>query len=441
MKSKVLIVVLLLATGGAAQAATTFLADDFNGYADDAALTAAGWTILDTAAAIEDSTWTITNPGGRVNPPSLDGSPTTGNFLISDSDQQSASNPVDSGASHDVYTPFFSTIGGGIVWLHADVSAQLNNNGAAIFDVEVSTDGGDVWNNVFSRVAPGRASDEGATTRLPDNTNTDGYFGRLDVDLSGVAANQDNVQVRFRHYEPNWDWWIALDNVRVDDVAPLQGGPITVFSEDFSSKTLGAMLVDGLNTGTETWTTDDGLKGNRYTAGTVAGHGINRLMHSAAEGPNGEVEFAILDSDANPDPAENEFLMTPLLDLAGMTEVYLEYKDEITASSGINQSVLLMREDNGNGEPDMDDAILQVIFDYNAGGLFDNGEEPFYHERLFSVPEAAGLSDVFFAFRFEGGGDNWWWAVDDVAVTAVPEPTTLFLLGLGGLAALRRKRR
>ena len=87
----------------------------------------------------------------------------------------------------------------------------------------------------------------------------------------------------------------------------------------------------------------------------------------------------------------------------------------------------------------MADTILQTIFDYNAGGLFDNGEEPFYHERVFSVPEAAGLNDIFFAFRYVGG-DNWWWAVDDVMVTAVPEPATMVLLGLGGLALIRRRR-
>jgi hypothetical protein len=440
MKNRISIWALLIVLSSVAQGQTVFLSDDFESYATDGDLTAAGWAILDTAAAIENSTWTITNPGGRANPPTLDGSPSTGNFLISDSDQQSNSNPVDSGASHDLYTPIFSTLGGSAVWLHADVSAQLNNNGAAIFDIEVSTNGGDTWDNVFSRVAPGRASDEGATTRLPDNTNTDGYFGRLDVDLSAVATGQEAVQVRFRHFEPNWDWWIAMDNLQVDDAAPPQGGPITVFSEDFSSKTLGSMLVDGLNTGTETWTTDDGLKGNRYTAGAIGGHAVNRLMHPDAEGPDGQVEFAILDSDANPDPTEDEFLMTPLLDLAGMTDVFLHYKDEIDAATGATQTVLLMKEDNGNGVPDMGDAILQIIFNYNGGGLFDNGEEPFYHERIFSVPEAAGQSGVFFAFRYEGG-DNWWWAVDDVMVTAIPEPTTIALLGLGGLALLRRKRR
>ena len=393
---------------------TTFLFDDFESYADDAGLTAAGWTILDTPEAIEGSTWTITNPAGRTNPATLDGSASTGKFLISDSDQQSESNPVDSGASHDVSTPSFSTLGYTTVWLHADVSAQLNNNGAAIFDVEVSTDGGGTWTNVFSRVSPGRASSEGATTRLPDNTNTDGYYGRLDVDLSAVAPNEPDVQVRFRHFEPNWDWWIALDNILINDVAAPQGGPITVFSEDFSNG-LGQMnVVSGNgNTGTETWHTSD--KGGRYMPGTVQEQGVNRL----GPHPNEHPEFAIIDSDADPDPAEDEWLMTPVLDLTGLAEVFLHYDSETVMSSGVsNQEVRVSLDGASTFE-------AAPIFAYTGGGLFDNGEEPVFAERIFDVSSiAAGESQVVFAFRYTGDGDDWWWAIDNVKVSGtLPEPS------------------
>ncbi|MHC4356523.1 MAG: alpha/beta hydrolase-fold protein, partial [Planctomycetota bacterium] len=388
------------------------LEEDFEGYIDDANLAAAGWTILDTPEAIEASTWTITNPGGRGNPATLDGSASTGQFLISDSDQQSESNPVDSGASHDVSTPSFSTLGVTTVWLHVDVSAQLNNNGSAIFDVEVSTDGGGTWANVFSRVAPGRASAKGGTTRLPDNTNVDGYFGRLDVDISAVAADQADVQVRFRHFEPTWDWWIAIDNVVVDNVAAPQGGDMTVFSEDFSNG-LGQMnAVSGEgNTGTETWHTTD--KGVRYVPGTVGEKGVNRL----GPHPNEHPEFAIIDSDADPDPLEDEWLMTPSLDLSGMAEVFLHYESETVMSSGVvNQEVLVSLDGGTTFE-------ATPIFAYTGGGLFDNGEEPVYAVRIFDVSgTAAGQSQVVFAFRYTGGGDNWWWAVDNVAVTGTPEP-------------------
>jgi hypothetical protein len=430
MKRNIIMFVLVLALGGLAQAGVTYFSDDFEGYTTDADVTTAGWIILDTAAAIETSTWTVTNPGARANPATLDGSASTGNFMISDSDQQTGANPVDSGASHDLYTPSFSTLGGTTVWLHADVSAQLNNNGAAIFDVEVSTDG-ETWSNVFSRVAPGRISSNSATTRLPNNTNADGYFGRLDVDISGVAANQADVQVRLRHYEPNWDWWIAVDNVLIDNVAVPQGGSITVFSEDFSNG-LGQMNVfsgQG-NTGTETWHTTD--KGGRYVPGTVQEQGVNRLGPHPGETP----DFAIIDSDANPDPAEDEYLMTPTLDLLEMTEVFLHYKSETVVYSDTEAQDVLISLDGGNTFE------ATPIFDYLGGGLWDGGEEPFYAERIFDVSDiAAGQSQVVFAFRFKGTGNDYWWAIDDVMVTAVPEPATVALLALGSLGLIRRKRR
>ncbi|MHC4748776.1 MAG: LamG-like jellyroll fold domain-containing protein [Planctomycetota bacterium] len=413
MKEKIILLASVLALVSVAQAQRIYFSDDFDAYATDVDVTAAGWVIQDTPQATEDSTWTITNPGNRSNPPAIDGTPTTGKFMISDSDAQSVSGPLDNGASHDLHTPSFSTLGGGTVWLHVDVSAQLNNNGACIFDVEVSTDGGSTWTNVFSRVAPGRISNNGASTRLPDNTNVGGYFGRLDINLSPHAANRSDVKVRFRHYEPNWDWWIAIDNVVVDDIA-VEGGRTMVFFEDFSSKTLGKMFVDGLNTGVETWSTAD--KGDRYTAGQAPNDQplIFRLMHPTPEGPNGEVEFAILESDADPDPTQDEYLMTPLLDLTGETDVFLHFKDEIVPYSNTTETVLLM-QDTGDGLPDAGDTILKTILNYAGGGLWED-EEPYYHERVFSVPEAAGLDKVFFAFCYQGG-NSWWWAVDDVRVT------------------------
>ncbi|TKJ33687.1 MAG: hypothetical protein CEE38_20090 [Planctomycetes bacterium B3_Pla] len=404
-----------------------FLCHTVEMYDGDVGFTADGWTITDTPMAREASTWTITNPGGRGNPPTLDGSPSTGKFLISDSDQQSESNPVDSGASHDVSTPSFSTLGSATVWLHVDVSAQLNNNGAAIFDVEVSTDGGDTWANVFSRVAPGRVSSNGATTRPPDNTNADGYFGHLDVDISAVAADQEDVKVRFRHYEPNWDWWIALDNIVVDSVAAPQGGPLTVFSEDFSNG-LGQMKAfSGLgNTGTETWHTTD--KGGRYVPGTVQEQGVNRL----GPHPNEHPEFAIIDSDADPDPNEDEWLMTPSLDLSGLAEVFLHYESETVMSSGVSNQEVLVSLDGGSTFE------TAPIFAYTGGGLFDNGEEPVYAERIFDVSGiAAGESQVVFAFRYTGDGDDWWWAIDNVIVTGTPpEPVDPGTDGLVAFYAL-----
>ena len=59
-------------------------------------------------------------------------------------------------SSHDLWSPVFSGAGHEEVWLHFDASVQLNNNGDAIFDVDVTVDDGVTWNNVFRRIAPAR---------------------------------------------------------------------------------------------------------------------------------------------------------------------------------------------------------------------------------------------------------------------------------------------
>ena len=81
--------------------------------------------------------------------------PTSGGFVISEYAAQSLDVPG-SGVSDDLWSPVFSGAGHEEVWLHFDASVQLNNNGDAIFDVDVTVDDGVTWNNVFRRIAPAR---------------------------------------------------------------------------------------------------------------------------------------------------------------------------------------------------------------------------------------------------------------------------------------------
>src|SRR6185503_1580067 len=74
-------------------------ADDFEAYASDADLLAAGWQVIQANAPLENAAWTVTNPGGRRNPPTAGGSPSRGKFIVSDSDFADDGNTVGSGMS------------------------------------------------------------------------------------------------------------------------------------------------------------------------------------------------------------------------------------------------------------------------------------------------------------------------------------------------------
>ena len=392
--------------------ADVFFEDDFEMYFDDVDLEDEGWRVVEVANPLEISTfWTILNPGGRANPPGEDGAPGAGNFLISDSDQgDTSSDETGSGMSHDIWSPEIDLFDAKeSVWLHFDCAAILNNNGKCVFDVDVSVNGGETWQNVFRRVAPARIEAE----PFASTENSDGYFGRIHLDITDIASGQAEVIIRWRHFEPHWDWWIAIDNVLIDDVAGPQGGEVFLLGlQDFAAGIPADWEIMSLaevpNEGTETWhTTDKGSRSVIENGGVFPyqdGHGVHRL----------EPPFAILDSDADPDPIEDEYLMTPVIDCSEAEEVYLHYKDEIWATDGAVQEVLFSIDGGASFEP-------VPLFSYNLGAGFDPGEDPFYAERIISVPTASFESKVVFAWHYQSGGNQYWWAIDDVHVTGTGE--------------------
>jgi hypothetical protein len=112
--------------------AGSVLDEDFDGFASDTAVEAAGWRFIDENGPVDDAIWTISNSGSRANPPDATGAPTSGRSLISDSDWGGSGanqNPGGSGMSHDVWSPSFDASELSRDWLHLDVSALLNNNG------------------------------------------------------------------------------------------------------------------------------------------------------------------------------------------------------------------------------------------------------------------------------------------------------------------------
>ncbi|MEC8935132.1 MAG: thrombospondin type 3 repeat-containing protein, partial [Planctomycetota bacterium] len=106
-----------------------FFADDFESYADDVALEVDGGWFRDHVNTPEDASGFSVISGRKANPPTADGSPSSGQYLISDNDLGGGDIAQGSGGSWDIWSPIFSLEGTDSAWLHMAVSAVLNNNG------------------------------------------------------------------------------------------------------------------------------------------------------------------------------------------------------------------------------------------------------------------------------------------------------------------------
>ncbi len=384
------------------------LFEDFENYSTDIELeSVGGWAIVDENSPVEDSTWTLTNPLGRQHPPRIDGHPTRGGFIISDSDFGGAtnSNPIGSGMSHDIWTPTIDCSAMDQVILHASVCAQLNDNGNAVFDIEVSTDGGTSWQNAFRRIAPTRVS----TAPLVRTDNADGVYQYLEVNLTRFAAGESTVRIRFRHFEPNWDWWIAIDDVLVDNICVSGGGETTLLpTEDFSSGIPPTWQIAGLNVNSpsDSWNTEDPCD-RSITANNggvfpyLAGKAVNRL---------GDF-FAILDSDCNPDPTEDERLITPVIDCSAQEHVFLHFDSEMMPYFSEEVEVLLSLDGGVS-------FILPAVFKAPTNTSPQPDNDPLFGHFVLEEPRAAGEAEVAFLFKYTSPGNQWWWAIDNVAITA-----------------------
>ena len=129
-------------------------------------------------------------------------------------------------------------------------------------DVDISTNGGASWTNVWERTTDARG---------PDLET---------VDITGLAAGQADVKARF-HYkaDPNdfWAWWWQVDNVFLGQAntpcTVLAGGMVTGFVTDANTGL-------GLNGAKVTNLPDDGTA---TTASSSAGEGFYELF--AGTGP------------------------------------------------------------------------------------------------------------------------------------------------------------
>jgi hypothetical protein len=160
----------------------------------------AGWTVVDGGIGGGlASTWTDADPHGHSPAAPFDPP-----FVIVDSDYAGRFASQD----EELITPSLDATG--CQELVIEFSNQFNWDSGGLderSDVDLSLDGGGSWTNVLRM--------NGADDGYPDpNTKT------VDL-LPYVAAEPDDVTLRFHYYDAEWEWWWAIDNVVVRCAFPV----------------------------------------------------------------------------------------------------------------------------------------------------------------------------------------------------------------------------
>ena len=391
-----------------------------------------------------------------VNPPTADGTQSGGKYLISDSDTAGGSDDIDSKSEFWAITPNFSTMGATEGWFHADVEIENNNNGECVVEFAVTIDDGKTWLPIWQTVEPQRpekslakyqdvATGGNRTGGYPEfgsasmTKSWGGLHGRVHFRLPDSALNQPKVRARVEYYEPADAWWIALDNLVVDGNPPPMGKE-AVLSEVFD-KGIPSNWKLGTKVG-QKW----GTEGLKDASGAFllkqADKAINvDLVKEAAS--RGIAKPDILDAvkntefaDINPNGGgldgkwltmlaggtyalwqegesvdEVGTLDTPVLDMSGATEVFIDFDSELVIRNASGKADVYVSVDNGSN--------WSRLFTYQ-GALMNRGEAPYFNHHYIAVPAAAGKKSVMFRFQAEGGDpgrNQGFWAIDNVRVT------------------------
>lgn len=447
--------------------AQTYFSENFD-TADTAGIVAKGWDLGKNEFAKEVGTEFVVapdwakgpeeDPGTAIqidgvniyNPPTTDGTASEGGFLISDSDSADGSDDVGSKSEFWAITPSFSTTGASEVWFHADVEIDNNNNGECVVEFAASVDDGATWIPFWVTVEPARpfeavAKSADGTTRIngwPEfgtanyTKSWGGVHGRMHVQLPAEAANKANVKIRFEYYEPGDAWWIAIDNIVVDN-QPAPMGSQVILEEKFDNGIPSTWSNNPITGKTQTWDTrpiwNTELDEPAKESNSFIPIHIDFLEH--LERNEVELDLTVQDAEFNskgitdgrwilmlagrnyalwqesPDLESGSTLDTPSLNLGNASEVYLDFLSEMLQGDGSVFYEVYVSVDGGTS--------WQRIFTYREA-LTDFAEAAYFDHHYIPIPAAAGKSDVKIRFSAKGGDAAYegFWAIDDVRVTA-----------------------
>lgn len=305
-----------------------------------------------------------------------------------------------------------------------------------------------------------------------------------------VPAGATNAKFTFGYYNAANDWWWAVDNLSLTEPVSMT----TVWSEDFESVPLGPSVNERVQLGGKVTQANNAAtsvpRPNSFTntppAGwTVDNSGINPIaigdnnrgvyewegwnfadrafwlfsaQGDAASFTKASGPFAIADSDEFADlggtnPADppgtgdvtrpmSTALQSPMINIASILPGDLRLKfDSAWRPEGTAQSAEIT-VDYGSGPM----VVLRWDSDPlspNMHGVDSSSSFSLNETVLIPLNNPVGATSAVLTFKYLNGSNNWFWAVDNIRVGNIPEPSTALLIGLAmtGLSLFGVRRR
>ncbi len=269
-------------------------------------------------------------------------------------------------------------------------------------------------------------------TFKPDATNE-----RVIVDLNNPEG-ATNAVLTFEVFDGGNDWWWAIDNISVDAL-PVEQESIILFTEDFESlePVLGPLVSPSESGGDGTDFTATLPEGWSQTNDTPTGgpeeffgwtfFDFNSWVTTAGDQDrsqftNASGVIAVADpdeyddGDISIDPDQFQAVITtPDIDLmesaAGTVEVTF---DSSWRPEDLQKARLMVS---------FDGAEAIEIFQWTSTPTDATFKPDAANENLtFALDNPEGASTAVLSFEVFDGGNDWWWAIDNIVVSATTEP-------------------
>jgi hypothetical protein len=295
-----------------------------------------------------------------------------------------------------------------------------------------------------------------------------------------VPADATTVEFSFGYLNSSDDWWWAIDNLELTNFAETT----SIWSEDFEGVTLGDSVNERQSTvGSKVTANNDDPdttpRPNSFThtapAGWTTSLGpdmvgtpaldpvpnnnigsfdleawsfMDTAFHTFVDGQGREDftkadgSYAVADGDewddlGNPDASNTNplqvLMQSPVIDLLGNAEVLKLTFDSSWRQEG-DQEVIITADFGGG-------PVVIMHWESSDGNPANFHDDNTNESVVVKTDIPGGATTVQLEFEYRGF-DDWWWAVDNIAVSAVPEPTSLVLVSLGllgiGVAGRRR---